>query len=574
MIKKLFCFGIVFFILFSMTVIPVSAEITEGCFTYEITGEKKAVITGVDNEISGDVVIPSATNSGYPVIGICTQAFDSCRSDFNLSLPKTLEWIEGYAFARCPSVSLSLDSENPYFTLVDGILYSADMTTLVYASPKLTGNFVTPDSVTTVCDGAFVYSQFESITISDNVTTMMTPAYTYSGIWDDENCGRVFANALCKHITIGRNVEELGRCCVYQCPNLEDFTVLGMYTEFIDSGVILYSGYSEFGYGGNTGTGIPAKLYFYKNSYAEEYAQGYEGEWEYLASQKLPQPTNLTWNEEFNGELSWDSPEGYDCVFGVKIYRDGELIYETESGMCEPGRNSMFMFFDDVFNQTGDYTFSLITLGDGGEYIDSEPVTSDVYHFILPEKKLETPTELQWLENCILKHKAVPNASGYNYRFYNQDKDSLWTLATISLYPTENLTGYEEKDLSDAISSIYDWYEDIEELYVTVTALTNNIEEYLASDESAFFAVYKPENSNSDEPEFLCGDVNGDEKVTLKDDAFLARYLAHWTGYDETTVNLAAADVNADGNVTVKDNAILARHLAKWIGYESLPYLQ
>ena len=70
------------------------------------------------------------------------------------------------------------------------------------------------------------------------------------------------------------------------------------------------------------------------------------------------------------------------------------------------------------------------------------------------------------------------------------------------------------------------------------------------------------------------GDVTGDGKITSKDDAFLARYLAHWTGYDERTVDLNAADTNADGNVTIKDNAILSRHIANWAGYEVLPLLK
>ena len=85
---------------------------------------------------------------------------------------------------------------------------------------------------------------------------------------------------------------------------------------------------------------------------------------------------------------------------------------------------------------------------------------------------------------------------------------------------------------------------------------------------------FDTENGNVSVISFIYGDVNGDEKITLKDDAFLARYLAHWIGYDETNVDLDAADVNADGKVGVRDNAILARHLAKWIGYEELPYVR
>ena len=85
---------------------------------------------------------------------------------------------------------------------------------------------------------------------------------------------------------------------------------------------------------------------------------------------------------------------------------------------------------------------------------------------------------------------------------------------------------------------------------------------------------FNTENGKISVISFLYGDVNGDEKITLKDDAFLARYLAHWIGYDETTVDLDAADVNADSKITAKDNAILARYLAKWIGYDELPYVR
>ena len=68
----------------------------------------------------------------------------------------------------------------------------------------------------------------------------------------------------------------------------------------------------------------------------------------------------------------------------------------------------------------------------------------------------------------------------------------------------------------------------------------------------------------------ICGDV----KVTAMDNAFLSRYFAKWTGYDETKVDLAASDTNNDGKVTALDNAVLARHLAKWTGYDLLPYVK
>ena len=68
------------------------------------------------------------------------------------------------------------------------------------------------------------------------------------------------------------------------------------------------------------------------------------------------------------------------------------------------------------------------------------------------------------------------------------------------------------------------------------------------------------------------GDVNGDGEVNALDRTVLARYLAHWSGYD--TINEVYSDVNLDGVVNQKDRMILARYLARWEGYETLPYVK
>ncbi len=70
---------------------------------------------------------------------------------------------------------------------------------------------------------------------------------------------------------------------------------------------------------------------------------------------------------------------------------------------------------------------------------------------------------------------------------------------------------------------------------------------------------------------FVLGDMNADGTVDMIDGMLLARYLAAWDGYDETTLNLAAADVNGDSAVDLQDGMVLSRHLAEWAGYEQLP---
>ena len=71
----------------------------------------------------------------------------------------------------------------------------------------------------------------------------------------------------------------------------------------------------------------------------------------------------------------------------------------------------------------------------------------------------------------------------------------------------------------------------------------------------------------------IFGDVNSDGTVNARDRLTLVRYLAKWTNYPASVVNMNAADVNMDGAVNARDRLILIRHLAKWIGYETLPKL-
>ncbi|MBQ2726514.1 MAG: M6 family metalloprotease domain-containing protein [Clostridia bacterium] len=69
----------------------------------------------------------------------------------------------------------------------------------------------------------------------------------------------------------------------------------------------------------------------------------------------------------------------------------------------------------------------------------------------------------------------------------------------------------------------------------------------------------------------LFGDVDSDGSVTAADRMLLARYLAGWTGYDESRIDSKASDVNQDGCINMSDVQILGRYFAGWNGYGILP---
>ena len=88
--------------LFSGLTFSAGAE-TEGYYTYEID-EGKAIITNVDENISGDVTIPS-TLGGYPVTKIEAYAFDSCIGLTSITIPNSVIEIDNWAFYYCSGIA-------------------------------------------------------------------------------------------------------------------------------------------------------------------------------------------------------------------------------------------------------------------------------------------------------------------------------------------------------------------------------------------------------------------------------------------------------------------------------------
>ncbi|MBQ4136720.1 MAG: hypothetical protein IJD67_01295 [Clostridia bacterium] len=72
--------------------------------------------------------------------------------------------------------------------------------------------------------------------------------------------------------------------------------------------------------------------------------------------------------------------------------------------------------------------------------------------------------------------------------------------------------------------------------------------------------------------DILLGDVDGDGSITPTDGVVLSRYLANWTGYENSIVE-SAADVDENTSIDPTDGVVLSRHLAKWTGYEILPFV-
>lgn len=111
-------------------------------------------------DFNGTYIPETVKNIGYG-------AFWGCSGITDISLTKNIETVEGGAFTLCTRLaSVSVDSANDYLTVVDGILYTNDLSKLIYCYPdKRLNGFTLPQNVKEISDYAFFecYSLYEII---------------------------------------------------------------------------------------------------------------------------------------------------------------------------------------------------------------------------------------------------------------------------------------------------------------------------------------------------------------------------------------------------------------------------
>ena len=195
----------------NLTVFEIPDSVTSMCGTslngtewYSSQTDDDIYVGSVYYEYRGDDSVVTI-KEGTTVIA--DYAFDDCYSVQSVKLPSTLKTIGAFSFGSCtglkkldiPASVSSIDylafygcyglseinvhPDNQYYTVVDGVLYSKDMTELVYCPRLDTDLVVIPESVTKVHSGAFRYSCIETVKVLDKNLFM---TYTQpNGTWDD-----------------------------------------------------------------------------------------------------------------------------------------------------------------------------------------------------------------------------------------------------------------------------------------------------------------------------------------------------------------------------------------------------
>ena len=183
----------------------------------------------------------SLTSIGLPdsVTSIGVGAFMQCQNLTSVTIGSRVTSIGEGAFDGCDRLTnINIDSDNTSYCSIDWVLYSRNMTLLLYYPIGKTETlYIIPDGVTSIGNTAFQgCSNLTSVVIPDSVTSIGDNAFTHCesltniSIPDSVMAIGEFSFSWClqlNSITIGNGVQSIGTFAFSYCRKLTSITYTG-----------------------------------------------------------------------------------------------------------------------------------------------------------------------------------------------------------------------------------------------------------------------------------------------------------------------------------------------------------
>ena len=203
---------------------------------YEISNGHVS-ITSCQDDARGELIIPD-TIEGYPVTNICSGAFAHCKKITSITIPASVTDIGDHAFSWCTQLTgIWVAENNPaYKSDAQGVLFSADGTTLIQAPGAISGDYSIPAGVVTIGDYSFSGCEnLTGVTIPEGVATIGNSAfstcYLLTSVVLPESLASIgnwaFSECAFSSLRIPSGTGRIGLEAFYCCKNLKDVYFAG-----------------------------------------------------------------------------------------------------------------------------------------------------------------------------------------------------------------------------------------------------------------------------------------------------------------------------------------------------------
>lgn len=141
-------------------------------------------------------------------------AFACCHQLESITISESVSSINGWStFSSCSKlVAINVDPNNTQYKSEDGVLFSKDGNSLVLYPPGMEGDYVVPDGVVVIAEGAFRKNRnINSLSLPSTVTTISEYAFS--------DCNQLVS------ISIPSSVSNIGNKVFFGCSQLESIDV-------------------------------------------------------------------------------------------------------------------------------------------------------------------------------------------------------------------------------------------------------------------------------------------------------------------------------------------------------------
>jgi BspA type Leucine rich repeat region (6 copies) len=170
-------------------------------------------ITNIGLAAFGYCYILTTVTIPNSVISIGDGAFLECSSLASVAIPNNVTSIGYQAFVLCTRLTnITVDVSNPAYSSLNSVLFDKAQATLIQFPAGLGGGYIISNSVTSIGDEAFAYSDnLTSVTIPNSVISIGGSAF--------DHCTSL------TNVTIGNSVISIGDSAFGECASLTSVTI-------------------------------------------------------------------------------------------------------------------------------------------------------------------------------------------------------------------------------------------------------------------------------------------------------------------------------------------------------------